>query len=171
MSIFSGWRLSFPNLLAQIYTYIYLAAANKQIFREEDAVSALVKALDIAMPDRVYMPFVENGDYVKPLLEQLYRDGKYREEIARILELFETYHKSFEKMTKEYFSAKEKPGLTDREMEIALLAAEGLNNREISERLFISANTVKTALKGVFEKLDVNSRTLLKQSMGKLNLK
>ena len=166
---FLGLASVFSNLLGQIYTYIYLAAANKQIFREEDAVSALVKALDIAMPDRVYMPFVENGDYVKPLLEQLYRDGKYREEIARILELFETYHKSFEKMTKEYFSAKEKPDLTDREMEIALLAAEGLTNREISERLFISANTVKTALKGVFEKLDVNSRALLKQSMEKLN--
>jgi LuxR family transcriptional regulator, maltose regulon positive regulatory protein len=155
----------FSNLLGQIYTYIYLAAANKQIFREEDAASALVKALDIAMPDKVYMPFVENGDYVKPILERLYRDGRYHEDIARILELFEIYHKSFEKMTKEYFSAEEKPELTDREMEIALLAAEGLTNKEIGERLFISANTVKTALKGVFEKLNVKSRALLKQSM------
>jgi LuxR family maltose regulon positive regulatory protein len=54
-------------------------------------------------------------------------------------------------------------------MEIALLAAEGLNNREIGERLYISTNTVKTALKGVFEKLNVNSRALLKQSLEKLN--
>ena len=164
---FLGLASVFSNLLGQIYTNIYLAAANKQIFREEDAVSALVRALDIAMPDKVYMPFVENGDYVKPILEQLYRDRKYREDIARILELFKTYHRSIEKMTKEYFTAKEKPDLTGREMEIALLAAEGLTNREISERLFISTNTVKTALKGVFEKLGVNSRALLKQSLEK----
>jgi LuxR family maltose regulon positive regulatory protein len=71
-------------------------------------------------------------------------------------------------MTKEYFAVKGKLDLTDREMEIALLAADGLTNKEISERLFISTNTVKTALKGVFEKLDVNSRALLKQKMDKL---
>jgi LuxR family maltose regulon positive regulatory protein len=164
---FLGLASVFSNLLGQIYTYIYLAAANKQIFREEDAVSALIRALDIAMPDQVYMPFVENGDYIKPILEQLYREGKYHEEIARILELYKTYQKSFEKMTKEYFLAEEKPDLTDREMEIALLAADGLSNREISERLFISTNTVKTALKGVFEKLGVGSRALLKQSLEK----
>ncbi len=166
---FFGLASVFSNLLGQIYTYIYLAAANKRIFREEDALSALVRALDIAMPDKLYMPFVENGDYVKPILEQLCKEGKYHGDITRILELYEIYHKSFEKITKEYFAVKENPSLTGRETEIALLASEGLTNREISERLFISPNTVKTALKGVFEKLEVNSRALLKQKMDKLN--
>jgi hypothetical protein len=50
----------FPNLLGQIYTYIYLAAANKQIFREQEAISVLKQALGLAMPDRVYLPFAEN---------------------------------------------------------------------------------------------------------------
>jgi DNA-binding CsgD family transcriptional regulator len=55
------------------------------------------------------------------------------------------------------------PGLTGREKEIAQLAAGGLTNREIGERLYISPNTVKTQLKSIFEKLDVNWRTLLRQ--------
>ncbi len=48
---------------------------------------------DIAMPDKVYMPFVENCDYIEPLLEELQLQGSYREDISRILELFETYNK------------------------------------------------------------------------------
>lgn len=160
---------AFSNLLGQIYTYIYLAAAYNQIFRAGEAVAAISSALETAMPDRVYMPFVENCDYVKPLLEQIYREGKYREGIARILEIYEVYQHSFEKITKEYFSVKGKPELTGREKEIAQFAAEGLTNREISERLFISTNTVKSALKTVFEKLEINSRALLKHKMEQNN--
>lgn len=160
---FLGIASAFSNLLAQIYTYIYGAAANRQIFRTNEAMSELAKALDIAMPDKVYMPFVENCDYIKPLLEQHYKEGRYREDIERIFDLFETYHKSFEKMIKENFSGERKNILTDREKEIAQFAADGLTNNEISRKLSISTNTVKTMLKGVFVKLDINSRALLKQ--------
>ena len=108
------------------------------------------------------MPFVENCDYIKPLLEELKREAVYYEDIARILELYKIYQKSIKRITREYFTLR-KPKLTEREEEIARLAAEGLSNKEISERLFISPNTVKTQLKSVFEKINVNSRTLLKQ--------
>lgn len=160
---FLGIASVFPNLLGQIYTYIHLAAANQNIFRENEALAALKQALDIAMPDKVYMPFVENCDYIKPLLEELHRQGIYGEDIARILELYKIYQKSVEQMIKENFSAEEKPRLTEREIQIAQLAADGLNNKEIGERLYISPNTVKTLLKSIFEKLGVNSRALLKQ--------
>jgi LuxR family maltose regulon positive regulatory protein len=59
----------FSNLLGYIYTYIYLAAAYRKIFREDEALSNLKKALEIAMPDKQYMLFVENCDYIEPLLE------------------------------------------------------------------------------------------------------
>jgi DNA-binding NarL/FixJ family response regulator len=49
-------------------------------------------------------------------------------------------------------------GLTPRELEILGLIAEGLSNREIGERLFVSENTVKTHSSRVFEKLGVNRR-------------
>lgn len=162
---FLGIASVFPNLLGQVYSYIYLSAANSQIFREGAAATELLKALDIAMPDKVYMPFVENCDYIKPVLEQLYREDKHRSDISKILELFEIYKRSVEKMSKEIFSAKEKPSLTDREKQIAQLAAEGMTNKEISEKLNISTNTVKTVLKAIFQKLDVNSRVLLKQNI------
>lgn len=49
--------------------------------------------------------------------------------------------------------------LSQREGEILGLVAEGLSNRQVSRRLFISEATVKTHLVHVFEKLGVDSRT------------
>lgn len=44
-------------------------------------------------------------------------------------------------------------GLTPREREIALLAAEGLTNRQIADRLYISHHTVRCALYSAMQKL------------------
>ncbi len=49
--------------------------------------------------------------------------------------------------------------LTERETEVLTLITEGLNNMDIAERLCISMNTVKTHLKNIFQKLEVEDRT------------
>jgi DNA-binding NarL/FixJ family response regulator len=51
--------------------------------------------------------------------------------------------------------------LTSREAEVAALVAEGFRNREISERLNLSAHTVKNYLYRVYEKLGISSRVEL----------
>jgi DNA-binding CsgD family transcriptional regulator len=53
----------------------------------------------------------------------------------------------------------EQLGITPRELEILGLIADGLSNREIAERLFVSENTVKTHSSRVFEKLSAKRRT------------
>jgi DNA-binding CsgD family transcriptional regulator len=50
-------------------------------------------------------------------------------------------------------------GVTPRELEILALVAEGLSNREIAERLFVSENTVKTHCSRAFDKLGARRRT------------
>ena len=50
-------------------------------------------------------------------------------------------------------------GLTEREMEVLQLIAEGYSNVEIGEKLFISENTIKTHVSNLFVKLDVKRRT------------
>jgi DNA-binding CsgD family transcriptional regulator len=53
----------------------------------------------------------------------------------------------------------EKLGLSKRELDVLQLMAEGLSNKEISERLFVSLNTIKTHSAKVFEKMEVKRRT------------
>jgi DNA-binding NarL/FixJ family response regulator len=50
-------------------------------------------------------------------------------------------------------------GLTEREHEVLTLISEGLNNREIAEKLFISEKTVKTHVSSILGKLGVADRT------------
>ena len=61
-------------------------------------------------------------------------------------------------------------GLTQREHEILGLIAEGLSNREIGERLFVSENTVKTHSSRLFEKMSVSRRTQAVQKGKELGL-
>jgi DNA-binding NarL/FixJ family response regulator len=58
-----------------------------------------------------------------------------------------------------HHSSSELSSLTDREREVLDLLAQGLTNKEIAEKLFITTNTVKRHLKAIFEKLDVHTRS------------
>lgn len=49
--------------------------------------------------------------------------------------------------------------LTQREFDLLGLIWEGYTNQQMAEKLFVSVNTVKTHLKNLYLKLDVNSRT------------
>ncbi|MGO5116264.1 LuxR C-terminal-related transcriptional regulator [Candidatus Avoscillospira sp. LCP25S3_F1] len=51
--------------------------------------------------------------------------------------------------------------LSDRERQVALLAAEGLRNREIAQRLFISEETVKSHIRSIFNKTNIDRRSKL----------
>ena len=50
------------------------------------------------------------------------------------------------------------PRVTARELEVLKLVAQGLNNRQIGRRLFISENTVKNHVRNILEKLQLHSR-------------
>jgi DNA-binding NarL/FixJ family response regulator len=50
-------------------------------------------------------------------------------------------------------------GLTDRELELLRLVAQGLSNKEIASTLDLAESTVKNRLSILFEKLDVKDRT------------
>jgi NarL family two-component system response regulator LiaR len=54
---------------------------------------------------------------------------------------------------------REELAITPREMETLELIAQGMSNREIAEKLFVSENTVKTHSSRVFDKLGARRRT------------
>ena len=52
-------------------------------------------------------------------------------------------------------------GITEKELRIIELVAEGLSNREIASQLFLSEGTVRNYLSSILEKLDLRDRTQL----------
>jgi DNA-binding NarL/FixJ family response regulator len=58
-----------------------------------------------------------------------------------------------------YRSAEMQEGLTEREVEILQVVAQGKSNKEVGELLHISPHTVQVHLRNIYGKLGVNSRT------------
>ncbi|OYU97537.1 MAG: hypothetical protein CFE21_04390 [Bacteroidetes bacterium B1(2017)] len=76
--------------------------------------------------------------------------------------LLET-EKELKTLAQKYTEAKEKlpdnlVGLSKREYEVLLFIAEGLSDKEIAEKIFVSINTVRTHVRRIYDKLVVNSR-------------
>ena len=71
----------------------------------------------------------------------------------------DAFRRVVEEIKQKYHSLSELSALTEREREVLDLLAQGLTNKEIAQKLFITTNTVKRHLKAIFEKLDVHTRS------------
>ncbi len=60
--------------------------------------------------------------------------------------------------------------LTERELDVLQLMKEGLQNKEIADRLFVSPKTVDHHISSIFFKLEVNSRTKAVQEAQQMNI-
>jgi len=111
----------------------------------DEAKAAVAEASGLAAPSGFLFPFLEAGSAIVPLIERLEGNTPFHK---RILGLFGGSE------------GKASPaGLSERELDVLGLLAGGLSNQQIAERLYVSANTVKSHLKSIFAKLDVESRT------------
>ena len=52
-------------------------------------------------------------------------------------------------------------GLTERELDVLELVAEGLDNREIASRLFLSEGTVRNRIRDILAQTNISNRTKL----------
>jgi LuxR family maltose regulon positive regulatory protein len=153
------------NLLAQVYIYICEAAALARIGRQRDALASLRRAIDLAAPDGVVMPFVENGEYIDELLAELQTAGSQQDFIARIRELYPPVAEKWRTIAAKLSSSGGKPRLTEREAAVAELVAAGLSDRAVGKTLNIAEVTAKKALHSAYKKLGVSNRAALTRVM------
>lgn len=137
-----------------------LQAVALHAFGEKDqAVQLLGDALALAEPDGFIRIFVDEGVPMARLLSETAAHGIKPEYISKLLAVFEAEKQKSEH--KAYLSPVQPlvEPLSQRELEVLQLIAQGLSNHEISERLFLALDTVKGHNRRIFDKLQVQRRT------------
>lgn len=154
--------LGYP--LALVYGHIHVAAARAMMGERREARVALGEALAVAVPDRLLMPFAETHSILAPLIEDLgpHCPDDIRSGIAALAGRQDAGRAA---VARELETGTPPFGLTEREFQTATLAADGLSNQEVALHLSVSLNTVKTHLKTIYRKCDVNSRAGLRKAL------
>jgi len=123
------------------------------------ALLPLQHALTLAEPDGYVRIFLDEG----PGMMQLLREASARESIPdyteKLLAAFEAEKRKSEDKPDLPPAELLIESLSQRELKILQLIAQGLSNREIGERLFLALDTVKGHNRKIFDKLQVQSRT------------
>jgi len=149
-------------LLPQVYHLLYLAVAKQNSGRQAEAQVLFNQALELALPDKVYLPFAEHSSLL-PLMKTARYSGFDKMQIDDILSLYDRQQSGVKKVIKVVMAA-ESP-LTPREREVARLARERLSTKEIAGKLFVSEGTIKSTLKNIYRKLEIESKTQLKDKI------
>ncbi|MDD3167836.1 MAG: LuxR C-terminal-related transcriptional regulator [Eubacteriales bacterium] len=142
----------YSNQLGFLYNKIFEAAARCNLYGIPSGADVLEAALKEARCDWLVMPFVECAPHIMSMLEQITKDNPGDDFTNRILDLCRKYMQTIQGLS--YHPA----SLTQREIDILSLSAEGLSRKETAEHLCISEETAKTHLKNIYQKLGVNSK-------------
>ena len=135
--------------------------------REKDkAVQLLGEALALAEPGGFIRLFLDEGEPMRllildfrPWLEKQPPQGrKLIEYVDKLLAAFAPPAALPQAKVRDRNSIMIEP-LSQRELKVLQLIAQGLSNREIGERLFLALDTVKGHNRKIFDKLQVQSRT------------
>jgi LuxR family maltose regulon positive regulatory protein len=150
------------GLLFNVTRLLILKALVSYAQRENDsALTTLKSALTLAEPENYMRSFLDPGKPMEELLSwslesQSLNEPHLRAYAGKLLSHFgvDTSIEARQPTAEALFEP-----LSQRELEVLRLIAQGLSNREISERLFLALSTVKGHNRVIFDKLQVQRRT------------
>ncbi|MCB9078607.1 MAG: hypothetical protein H6631_13490 [Anaerolineaceae bacterium] len=137
------------------------------------ALPPLNQALSLAEPEGFIRLFVDEGEPMSNLLRQAHAHGIAPDYVTKLLAAFDAEgagrQSRLEPVEGEAGEKSPLPPrsptslliepLSERELELLRLVADGLSNQEIAQELFLAVGTVKKHLNNIFGKLSVSSRT------------
>jgi len=136
---------------------IFYASFYKIIGNRKEAIKCLIESMEYAAPNDILMYYILYLDKIDDLLDETYKilattNTNIPKKFIVKLKL------AIEKNEKTKIIHQEAK-LSARELDTLFLIAEKLTNQEIAEKLFVSINTVKTHVKNILLKLEVDSRS------------
>ncbi len=171
LEVLSSWRAQVEakgredeRLKVMVLQAVALQAAGKQ----DEAVGLLSDALVLAEPGGFIRLFVDEGLPMARLLTTATACGMMPDYTGKLLAVFDAGTRKREDISHRPPVSPAAAGspaqpliepLSQRELEVLHLIAQGLSNHEISERLFLALSTVKGHNQSIFDKLQVQRRT------------
>ncbi|MBQ5390195.1 MAG: helix-turn-helix domain-containing protein [Clostridia bacterium] len=146
-----SWARANNTIMAEIYLRLTCAAIYHNCGKDEDAIYHIDKAIELALPDKFYGVLAEYCLALDSLMEKrlsLIDEGAWKE----VKKLYKVYNEGWSKLSGAVRGKTILTTLSDKEREIAKLAAFGMGNQEIADHLHLSLSVVKQAVRVVSEK-------------------
>ena len=134
---------------------ILLALAHKVNSDTPQARAKLERALELAQSEGYIQLFISEGQPMQRLLDDVSQQGVMPVYTRKLLNAFEASPDDVMSPANQQLIEP----LSERELEILQLVADGLSNREISDRLYLALSTVKGHNRNIYGKLGVKRRT------------
>ena len=148
----------------QLKVTVLLTVAHHAHGDKDKAVQLLGDALALAEQGGFIRIFVDEGPPMAELLMEAAAHGIVPDYVDRLLAVFEAEQRTSDEKSYQPLTQPLVEPLSQRELEVLQLIAQGLSNREIGEQLYIALDTVKSHNRNIFSKLGVKNRT---QAIGK----
>ncbi len=140
-----------------IYLHLVATMGYINLKMPEEAKEHLLEAWRIAQPDDFIEAFAEHHGLLGGMLEAVLKK-EYPEDFARIISITYNFSAGWRKIHNPDTGNHVADVLTTTEFSIAMLAAKGWSNKEISAHLGISVNTVKLHISSALQKLEITQR-------------
>ncbi|MGI5837221.1 MAG: LuxR C-terminal-related transcriptional regulator [Chloroflexota bacterium] len=165
------------NRIGMIIEYqILIALAARALGQHAKAIQSLERALALAEPAGFVRIFVDEGKPMARLLYEAASQHIYPEYVGRLLAAFpagrqqSAFSNQLSAITRKISEPRTQnpelstqnslvEPLSERELEVLRLIAEGLSNEEIAQRLVVSLPTIKFHTSNIYGKLSVRNRT------------
>ncbi|MDH2426345.1 LuxR family transcriptional regulator [Sphaerisporangium sp. TRM90804] len=154
---------------------LHVMAARALVAPDEEAVPLFKAALALPRTERWPFDHARVRLALGELQRRHLRPGEARPELRRAADLFASIgatawrRRAEQELRATGVAVAQRSdaahGLTSQQLEVARLAAAGLSNKEIGERLFLSSRTVGAHLYRIFPKLGITSRAALRDAL------